>query len=48
MLIFENARTYNRPETLYYKSANELEEYSKKLLSNWFQDKTAKETTENK
>ena len=30
--MFENCRLYNQPETVYYKCANELEEYLKPHL----------------
>ena len=31
--IFTNAKTYNQPETIYYKSAKELEEYITPFLN---------------
>lgn len=32
--MFTNSRTYNQPETVYYKCANELEEFISPHLNN--------------
>lgn len=33
-LVFKNAKKYNQPQTIYYKCAEELENYSNKILDN--------------
>jgi len=40
--IFINAKTYNLKNTIYYKCANEVEEYANKILASLKEDYTEK------
>ena len=40
LMMFTNAKSYNLPETIYVKAANELEEYIKPSLNALKDDKT--------
>jgi hypothetical protein len=49
-LVFSNAKTYNQPNTVYYKYAEEVESVANKLLSNLqfdIDDRENEETGEN-
>ena len=41
--IFSNARTYNQPDTIYYRCANELEKYIQQFLNTLKDERNASE-----